>query len=180
MTEHNLIVTNGVRVLTACWEAGSAAAAECPVDRSPARALHPRHVLPGCEGHVSQFTHPSFQSFIEATSAELVWGDQCAVGWKPFPSAPLPPMKTTQWLVTPSLVCRARELLGSLRCDVSNHDHSGGLVGQTSSGRFHTSGTEQYSPWLCRRISDVLWSHLEFWNNPRLDDLDLGRAYLHP
>ena len=103
VTEHNLIVTNGVRVMQSCWDAGGAAAAECPVDRSPSRALHVRHVLPDCEGHVSQFTHPAFQHFMTVTGAHVFWGDQCALEWRPFPSAPLPPQKTTQWMATETL-----------------------------------------------------------------------------
>jgi hypothetical protein len=160
ITEHNLIVANGVRVMQACWDAGGAAAAESPVDRSPARALDPRHVLPDCEGHVSQFTHPAFQHFMAVTGAHVFWGDQCALEWRPFPSAPLPPQKTTQWLATETLRAGGELMAEALRCP-DHHDHSGdnSLVGGTSSGRFRTAGSEQYSPPLCRMLFDWLFSH---------------------
>ena len=160
VTEHNLIVTNGVRVMQACWDAGGAAAAECPVDRSPSRALHPRHVLPDCEGHVSQFTHPAFQHFMTVTGAHVFWGDQCALEWRPFPSAPLPPQKTTQWMLTETLREGGEQMAKVLRCP-DHHDHGGNnsLVGGATTGRFRTAGSEQYCPPLCRMLFDLLFSH---------------------
>ena len=160
VTEHNLIVTNGVRVMQSCWDAGGAAAAECPVDRSPSRALHVRHVLPDCEGHVSQFTHPAFQHFMTVTGAHVFWGDQCALEWRPFPSAPLPPQKTTQWMATETLREGGEQMAAILRCP-DHHDHSGNnsLVGGTTTGRFRTAGSEQYCPPLCRMLFDWLFSH---------------------
>ena len=123
--------------MSAAVDAGAAAVAECPVERSEARALHPRHVLNDCADHVSQFIHPAFVQFQKDTGACVIWGDQCATESHTKSSFEPAPMKTTQWMVSPTLVPVATGTLGMLRC---THDHSGHtILGVGGNGRYLTT-----------------------------------------
>ena len=130
-------IEGGVSIMSAAVDAGAAAVAECPVERSEARALHPRHVLNDCADHVSQFIHPAFVQFQKDTGACVIWGDQCATESHTKSSFEPAPMKTTQWMVSPTLVPVATGTLGMLCC---THDHSGHtILGVGGNGRYLTT-----------------------------------------
>ena len=152
----NLVVQGCVSIMHAGVSAGCSAMAECPVERSAVRALDPRHVLPNCEDHCSQFTHEAFVKFTADTGAVVVWGDQCAFEWKPHPLSPLPPQKTSQWMVTPSLAEAAAASLGSLRCKPGHEHSTNALLGADEHGHYKTSRAEMYSPPLCRMTLELL------------------------
>ena len=89
----------------ACASHDGAIGAETPQKRRGG----PPDGMPGCEKHVHNFDHPSWQMFINATGATIIVGDQCPFLDREEDATKTGP-KATAYLVTPNILEDASEL----------------------------------------------------------------------
>ena len=145
----NIMSDFAAQMMQIVHDNGGVFVAESP----PGRGANSRFPIAGREEHVSQFDHPAWVDLREATSARMIYFDQCALhDGEPSEVA----RKKTAFLVNPKGYPAFHARFAPLICTHGYQSHKDAYGIDASTSRFQSPDTENYPSKMNALIAEAL------------------------